>query len=264
MDDAYNIFDYLPIIFPNKEEKNYIDSLFKAFQMSYENNFYQFAYLQFHMLFMICIYFLFLKIEKIHTKEFDKAIYYLCKDRKKQFYSDKNTKEAFVFNREGKLENKKILYFGSFAFLNETDALRILKIIDIDSTLMGKLKKLVKERNTYAHANGNVDIKSQDTIDKRIYQYLEKIEEVYKLSEAMIIKNYEKNMNDKMFYHIDYRIETDDFEQIKQELIKEYFLSKMDLSFCSNFNINEFENNEDYVFIEDLHKSLCNIYNDMQ
>ena len=56
-DCIYDIWDYIPALFKDYKEKNYIDSLWLAFNTSFENKLYQFAYIQYHMLFMSAFYY---------------------------------------------------------------------------------------------------------------------------------------------------------------------------------------------------------------
>ena len=61
-DELFEIFVYLPELFQDGDEERYIEALSLAMQTSYENGLYQFAYMQYHMLFMTAIYFVLLKL----------------------------------------------------------------------------------------------------------------------------------------------------------------------------------------------------------
>ena len=61
-EELFEIFAYLPELFQDGDEERYIEALSLAMQTSYENGLYQFAYMQYHMLFMTAIYFVLLKL----------------------------------------------------------------------------------------------------------------------------------------------------------------------------------------------------------
>ena len=75
----FEIFVYLPELFQDGDEERYIEALSLAMQTSYENGLYQFAYMQYHMLFMTAIYFVLLKLYVLHHDEMKQALYYLLK-----------------------------------------------------------------------------------------------------------------------------------------------------------------------------------------
>ena len=107
--ELYKMLEYIPKEFKDETEKKYIDALMLAARTSYKNGLYQFAYVQYHMLFMTAVYYAILKVSVFHEEELKKALYYLLKDRHADFWKATNTKN-------GKL------YFGSFAVINESDA----------------------------------------------------------------------------------------------------------------------------------------------
>lgn len=75
MDEAYQIFSYLPLRYKNDEVVEYVQYLWKAFENNYENEQYQFAYMSYHMLFMCFVYFTIWKIKSIHPEDFDKIAF---------------------------------------------------------------------------------------------------------------------------------------------------------------------------------------------
>lgn len=117
-DELYKMLEYLPEEFLDESEEKYIDALILAAQTSYENGLYQFAYVQYHMLFMTAVYYVLLKVSTLYPDEFEKALFYLLKDRLPEFRKASNTKN-------GKL------YFGSFAIINESDVFMLLRVIGI-------------------------------------------------------------------------------------------------------------------------------------
>lgn len=249
-ESIYSLYDYLPVLYKNESESEYLKTLFKALEISYSNALYQFAYIQLHMVFMVCIYYMLIKINVLSPHDIENALHYMIKDRSrvKDFYGLGNT-------RDGEL------YFGSFAVLGESDVFLLLKIAGIDSDLQGELKKLVEERNKYAHANGNITITSQTTIDDKISKYINTLERVQRLVKPVIVDLYRKTLIDPDFSDSEDRLGyLDNNEQIKEEFIKKYSLSYQDLNVCRKFNVADLSEVENYDEIRNLHIALCKYY----
>jgi len=249
-EDIYEFYKYLPVIFKDENESEYVRTLFRALELSYSNKLYQFAYIQLHMIFMVCIYYMLLKIKEVAPDEFENALYYMVKDRDrvKSFYGNGNT-------RNGNL------YFGSFAILGESDVFLLLKIAGMDSDLQGELKKLVEERNKYAHANGNITITSQTTIDEKVSKYINTLERVFKLLKPLIEGFYTSTLVNPDFSDSENRIGYfDDNEQIQEEFIKKYSLSQKELNICRKTNFNLLSETKGYEDIKNLHIALCRYY----
>lgn len=249
-ENIYSLYDYLPVLFKNESESEYLKTLFKALEISYSNALYQFAYIQLHMVFMVCIYYILIKINILAPRDIENALHYMIKDRSRitDFYGAGNT-------RDGEL------YFGSFAVLGESDVFLLLKIAGIDSDLQGELKKLVEERNKYAHANGNITITSQTTIDDKISKYINTLDRVQKLLKPLITDLYKKTLLDPDFSDAENRLGYfDDNEQISEEFIKKHSLSPKDLNVCRKFNISELSELEGYEDMKKLHIALCKFY----
>lgn len=245
------IADYLPEIFQDENEKEYVDALFDAARTSCRMGIYQFAYVQYHMLFMTSIYFLLLKISYIHKDEFEKALYYILKDKKSDFYSDKNT-------RAGKL------HFGSFAFIGESEVFLLLKVVGIDdSSFVKDLKDLVKDRNKYVHANGILMIKSYDMFVEGIKKYNNSIKRVFKNIRDDITDWYKNLLTSKDFYDPEIRAYADPQEQIKEELIKQYAISRCELNWLRKIELSDFDSYEDSGYIKELHYMLIQYYKEL-
>lgn len=212
---------------------------------------YQFAYVQYHMLFMTSIYFLLLKISYIHKDEFEKALYYILKDKKSDFYSDKNT-------RAGKL------HFGSFASISESEVFLLLKVVGIDdSSFVGDLKKLVKERNDYVHANGALMIKSHDMFVEKIKIYNDSIKRVFENIRGNITDWYKNLLTSKDFYDPEIRAYADPLEQIKEEFIKQYAISHCELNWLRKIKLSDFDGYEESGDIKELHCMLIQYYKEL-
>ena len=249
-EDIYAFYDYLPVLYKNEDENEYLQTLFKGLELSYSNALYQFAYTQLHLIFMVCIYYMLLKINAITPKDIEDALFYMIKDkdRVRAFYSENNTRD-------------KKLYFGSFAMIGESDVFLLLKIVGVDSDLLGELKKLVEGRNGYAHANGNITITSQSTMDDKISKYVNTLKRVQKLLNPFITKLYKNTLSEHGFFDPENRLGySDDNDQIKEEFIKKYSLSSNDLNICRKFDISKISKLDGYDNIKSLHIILCNFY----
>jgi len=74
MEEALQIFDYLPRSFKTEKEQEYIGFLWDTFQVNYEGGKYQFAFLAYHMLYMCFVYFIIWQIKNNQPDDFSKAL----------------------------------------------------------------------------------------------------------------------------------------------------------------------------------------------
>lgn len=249
-DELFGMLEYLPEEFEDETEKKYIDALMLATQTSYENGLYQFAYVQYHMLFMTAVYYAILKVYVLHEEELKKALYYLLKDRYADFWKESNTKN-------GKL------YFGSFAVINESDVFMLLRVVGLDNSLLGELQKLVQERNKYAHANGQLQLTSDELFMEALNSYNIKIQRVIELLKNDLIGFYKKTICDPDFYDPEIRAYLDPDEQMLQEFIKEYSLSRAELNWLRKIRLSDFDGCEGAAEIKTLHGALIHYYREL-
>lgn len=243
--------DFLPREYKDENEKTYIDALILAICTSYKNGLYQFAYIQYHMLFMTAVYYAILKVSFFYEEDFKNALFYMLKDRCNNFWNESNTK------------NNK-LYFGSFAIINESDVFMLLRLVGLDNSLLGELKKLVQYRNNYAHANGQLQLTSDKLFMDALHGYNLKIQKVVDLLKSDLINFYKKTVSDPNFYDKNIRAYSDADEQIIEEFIKEYSLSKEELKWLSKIRLSEFDSyNGNKTEIKKLHRSLMDYYKNL-
>lgn len=241
------ILEYLPQEYSDKTEKQYIDALILATRTSYENGLYQFAYIQYHMLFMTVVYYTLLQLSFVHKIELEKGLYYLLKDRYPEFWKESNTKN-------GKL------YFGSFAIINESDVFMLLRAVGLENDFLGELKELVKQRNNYAHANGQLLLTSDDLFLNAISNYNKKSEKVVNLLKKDLVAFYKKCICEKDFYDPEIRASLDPDEQIEQVFIKKYSLSQTELNWLRKIPLSVFDNMDGADEIKTLHCALIHYY----
>lgn len=249
-DELYIMLEYLPEEFIDETEEKYIEALMLATQTSYENGLYQFAYVQYHMLFMTAVYYALLKVSILHEDDLHEAIYYLLKDRSSDFWNESNKKA-------GKL------YFGSFAIISESDVFMLLRIVGLDNNLLGELQKLVKKRNKYAHANGQLQLTSDELFMEAIRGYNGLIQKVVELLKEELIDFYKKTISDPTFHDPDIRAYSDPDEQIVQEFIKEYSISKTEINWLRKIKLSDFDNCEGKTEIKSLHSALIHYYREL-
>lgn len=246
--EIHDIYKFLPVLFQDESEKKYIEAIKLALDTSYFNNLYQFAYVQHHMLFMTSIYFVLLKVYNLHEEEMDKALYYLLKDRKSEFYSEENK------TKDGKV------YFGSFAIINESDVFMLLRVIGLTDSMLGDLKKFVKSRNKYAHANGRLLLTSENLFFEAIQEYNAKISQVFDLINDDITQLYIDTITNSDFYDPEIRGYDDPDEQIIEEFIRPNSLSQIELNWLRKIKTSDFKEYDGYEHIKDLHIALCHYY----
>lgn len=246
-DELNRILDYLPIEFQDESEKKYVDALILAAKTSFENGLYQFAYVQYHMLFMTAIYFALLKVYWQNTEKFDIALRYMLKDRYNEFASRENTK------------NDK-LYFGSFASINESEVFLFLRFVGMDDSLLDMLKDRVKERNKYTHANGNLMLTSSESFLSQITESNKAISKVLDLLKDSITQLYKDTIISADFYDPEIRAYLDPDEQIKEEIVRKYSLSSVEINWLRKIKTSDFKDCNGYEHIKELHIALMHYY----
>lgn len=249
-DELFKMLEYLPEEYTDESEEKYIDAVMQAAQTSYETGLYQFAYVQYHMLFMSAVYYALLKISIFHEEELNKALFFLLRDRYSDFWSESNKKA-------GKL------YFGSFAIINESDVFMLLRVAGLGNDLLGELQKLVRERNRYAHANGQLQLTSDELFMKALNSYNSNIQKVVELLKSDLIVFYKKTICDPFFYDPDIRAYLDPDEQIIQEFIKEYSLSRAELNWLRKIRLSDFDGCKGEAEIKTLHGALIHYYREL-
>ena len=198
-------------------------------------------------IFMTAVYYTLLQISFVHKNELEKGLYYLLKDRYPEFWKESNTKN-------GKL------YFGSFAIISESDVFMLLRVVGLENDFLGELKDLVKQRNNYAHANGQLLLTSDELFLDAISNYNEKAEKVIKLLKTDLTAFYKKCISEKDFYDPEIRAALDPDEQMEQELIKKYSLSQTELNWLRKIPLSVFDEMDGVEEIKTLHCALIHYY----
>ena len=241
MDEAYQIFDYLPVRFKNENETEYINFLWSSFESNHEKGNYQFAVIAYHMLFMSFIYFKVWQIKNNTSANFENSLIGFADKIEKSFME---ATSPFSFSEEQ--EARIFLFF---------------KLIGIGPERIGKYKKLVKDRNEIAHSNGNVFYKSEDDLFDKVIEYNKMIAEIQIYSNALIQNCYScflkesANVEEREYLEREY--------QLKEALIYRHYLSKADIKYCYSYEIEQHNDNPDYAEIKNLHILLQEEYSDV-
>jgi hypothetical protein len=236
MEEANQIFSYLPLRYKNSEEAEYVQYLWKAFENNYDNEQYQFAYMSYHMLFMCFVYFTIWKIKSIHPEDFDK-IAFGFDDCMEKSYS------PFGYSKE---QERKIM--------------SIFRFWGIPQERIGAYKKLVDERNKIAHSNGNIFYRDQQSIDNRIADIIQFCQEIQSKTKSTIQKSY------IAFLLENYSVEDSPYSTLKEmfgdEFISKHYISEMDIKLCCMLNTSNLVNTENYHKILSTHNNVVKLYKD--
>src|SRR5574344_943243 len=197
MEEAYQIFTYLPIRYRSEEEAEYVQYLWKAFESNYQNEQYQFAFMSYHMLFMCFVYFTIWKIKSIHPDDFEKI---------SLGFDDciHCSESPFGYSKE---QESKIMQIFKFWGLNER---------------IREYKKLVKERNNVAHSNGNIYYKEQQSIDNKISDIIRFCDEIEQTYKEFLSDNY--SVEDSPYSTL--------VELLSDEFINKHYISEKDIQLC--------------------------------
>ena len=157
LEEAQEIFDYLPINKTNTAESEYISHLWSAIDaLSNGQDLAQhFVLMPFHLLFMLSLQYKILRVAKEKNKNYLTAFTInVCRDVAKVA----NPESVFVLTN-----------------LKESSMIDLFKLIHLDSQSISEIKSLVRYRNDkLAHANGGIAVDSED----RINQYLDVLKKV--------------------------------------------------------------------------------------
>ena len=155
MDEAYEIFDYLPIR-KSRIEEDYIEHLWNAFLIlsGSGNSSRPFALMPFHLLFMLALQYRVLRIARKKIGDFSLAF----------------TMESRITSGQKGPHNPESVF--DLALLPESKIIDLLKLIGLGQDRVKAIKELVKNRNdNLAHAKGGID----SDPDGKIGQYLESL-----------------------------------------------------------------------------------------
>ncbi len=167
------------------------------------------------MLTMSFVYFIIWQIRNNEPKDFEKATIGFGKDIEKALTE---AESPFVFST-----------------VNERRILRFLKLIQCDNGKIGTYAKLVSDRNDIAHSNGNIFYNDQQSLDVKITEVLRIVDEIQTHSKPIIEHCYENFLAES--YNEAEREYADANDQIREVLVRSYYLSRKDIEICLACNL---------------------------
>lgn len=234
MAEHFEILNYLPIRFKNRNEQEYIEFLWDSFESNYDNEKYQFSFIAYHMMFMSFVYFNVWQIKKIHEEDFEKITlgFHDCFE---------TATSPFTFSQE-----------------SESKILTIFRFLGLGKEKIGQYKKIVRDRNEVAHSNGNIFYRDQQSVDEKITDILRFTEEIQLHSKSAIQDCFKRFLIESQ--NEDERRYIDIQEQIHEELVHEHYLSQKDLEFCIEYDITVLNGEPNYGEIERIFEELKTEY----
>ena len=238
IEEAQQIFDYLPVSFRNESEQEYITFLWETFVANYEAKKYSFAFLAYHMIFMSFVYFEIWQIKQNRVEDFKNAMVGFAKQDEKELM-DAST--PFMLWR-----------------VKERTVFRFLKLIGVSNSDIGLFETVVKERDNIAHSNGVIHSGTQKDVDRRIEDILRYTERIQNHSTKIILNCYEN------FLITSAAIEElgsfDQETQIREVLVYGNYLSMKDIEVLRGYDHEKLKDKENYPNIAALVEKLQEMY----
>jgi hypothetical protein len=235
MEEAILILDYLPLSFKTDTEQEYITFLWDTFNSNYESGKYQFAFLAYHMLTMSFVYFNLWQIKQSDPINFAKGLI------------------GFDRNVEKNLLDAATPF--DFSTVKERSVLRLLKLIECDSSQIGKYAKLVDDRNDSAHPNGHIYYSTAEALEIKVLDILRSVREIQAHSHTNIVRSYKEFLVDSL--DVDEREYLADEDQIREVFIHKNYISLEDLRICAGADLTLLLGQTPISSAMDLHLAVC-------
>jgi hypothetical protein len=238
IEEAFVIKDYLPFTFSSKSEQDYVDFLWDTFEVNCENEKYQFAFLAYHMLYMVAVYCDIWQITTFQPSDFQNALIGFSKDHENDLL---NGTSPFIFS-----------------ICSESNIFRFLKLIGCNNDDVGKLARIVKDRNDIAHANGQLKCNSLDLLSSRVDEINECLKKLQEHVGPIIIACFRDfllnswNKEKREYYQSE--------DQIREVLVHHGYFSQMDIKDCLQFNINDLKKDKHFKKIQSLFNDFQELY----
>ena len=249
IEDAQMLYEYLPLEYKSKPESDYVNFLWDAFQVNYENEKYQFAYIAYHMLFMCFVYFQLAKIYLNAPGEIRKFLIFTSKAQSAFETYENKCKEAL----KKKLD---VPQFNPFSLSGEYERTIVGLFVGIgcNRETIKRLREIVDERNTVAHSNGNINFSSQDYLDEQIGEILECVDQIAKKTGSIITACTEKFLLGSATPEENEYI--DEKDQVREVLIKSNYFSSNDMGVAGAYPIDKLEEKAGYQYIQKLFQAI--------
>lgn len=237
MEEALELFGFLPLSFKTESERDYIAFLWDAFETNYSAGKYQFAFLAYHMLTMSFVYFKIWQIKLARRQDFANGLI------------------GFARNESDLLSAASPF---DFSVENESSILRMFRLLSCDNSKIGKYAALIKDRNNSAHSNGQIYFRTERGLAAKVAEVLRVAKEIEAHSKVVIEELYLDFLTHG--FDPDDRRYSDTLDQIREELIHANYLSQQDMAICRSFDVSRLAENASFKMIEALHRALCESY----
>jgi hypothetical protein len=198
-----DLYQFLPIY----DNTGYISMLLNALKGNYEQDYFHFAYLAFHMLFMFFLYCAVWRFKLAHPERFRDAMVSISPQ-------DRNT----LIESESPFD---------FSILDESKFVQFLSMLNCGDEFIGKIKKLVRKRNNIAHTNGSFAFSNRNELNFSIHEvkgYILKIQKLSFGTTAECFKNFLSESVDP-----DKRQFQDISDQIESQFLRKFYISQKDI-----------------------------------
>ena len=112
----------------------------------------------------------------------------------------------------------------------------------------------MNDRNKSAHSNGNIFLSTQAALDTKITEILRVVEEIQTHSKPVIEHCYREFLFRS--HNHEEREYPDATNQIREVLIHENYMSRMDIKICLALDFSDLRKQVDSTQIEELHNCL--------
>jgi len=128
--------------------------------------------------------------------------------------------------------------------------------------MIGTYAKLVDDRNSTAHPNGNIFFSTQSALDGKIREILRIVREIQKQSRPVIETCYRQFLVQN--HNADEREYADPTDQVCEVLIHGNYLSQRDIDICLALDPRSIVGESEMVGALELHRALAEEYGDRE
>lgn len=231
MEEAEKIHDYLPVSYRNPEELEYVQFLWSSFELNYKEGKYQFAFIAFHMIYMSAVYFNVWQIRRFAEEDFKKAM--------------------IGFGKEDEDLLMKATTPFAYSRLKEQTIFRLFRLLGHEHDRIGGFSRSVKDRNDAAHCTGQLQIRNAGTLDRKVHEIIQRIDEIQDRSIDTIRRCYINFLEGST--NPESRAYANGEDQVREELVHANYLSPLDIAICKRSKIIGWSMFPDYEEIQRLH-----------
>ena len=214
------LMDFIPLYINDEQEVEFLSHYQKTIEICFENELYQNAYIDCHIVFMYILYTYMIRIRNKDVQKFYLCIFCVNDDVKKG-WNDSNS--PFVFSS-----------------YNERSIFNFLKLINLDEKLINKYKKIVDYRNKLLHASGKIMKNGIIEFNDRLQELIECLDNInLKIEDETCFLIYTKFLNE--YGKSNLNLKDDELkEYIIDNLIRPNHLSFVDMKKISEIKYKDY------------------------